>query len=232
MKKLKILILLIMTILLSGCSVKYNLTINEDESVNEEVVASESTNKMNINTGLDTDESVNYLYNMFKRKKLKSNITTLNSNGTTTSTVTASHKSVEDYAENFTSDIVPEVEYTRKDNIVSLEYLQNEILTDEGSKSLIYDNIDVNITIPFKVVSNNADEVNKNTYTWHINKYEEVKDLKLSYDKSNLKNSKIIDTGLVKFNIKYQVLVIGGVIVFALVIVLIVFINNKKNNKI
>ena len=50
MKKIKRLLILLIVVLLSGCSVKYDLTINEDLTVNEKVIAKEYTNRMKTNT--------------------------------------------------------------------------------------------------------------------------------------------------------------------------------------
>ena len=45
MKKLKIFIFLCLVLLLSGCSVEYDLTLNDDFTVSEKVVATEKTKR-------------------------------------------------------------------------------------------------------------------------------------------------------------------------------------------
>ena len=46
MKKIKIFIFLCLILLLSGCSVEYDLTLNDDFTVSEKVVATEKTKRM------------------------------------------------------------------------------------------------------------------------------------------------------------------------------------------
>ena len=64
----KILIILFLVIMISGCKVTYELKINNDLSVNEKVVASENTNRMLSRTNLDLNQSVKYLYDIYKRE--------------------------------------------------------------------------------------------------------------------------------------------------------------------
>ena len=232
MKKIKRLLVLLLVILLSGCSVEYNLTINEDLSVNEKVIAKEVTNRMNTNTGLQTKNSINYLYKMFDREGFKTNITSSTDSSYTTSTVTGSHESIEKYAENFTSDVVKSVDYTTNGDIVTLSFKQSEILSSTSSKSLIYDDIIINIIVPFKVVDNNAKSVSRNKYTWEIDKDQDLQTMKISFDTSDLRYGKKFSIGDKTFSIKYGYMILGGFLFIIAVIVGFVFINNKKHNKI
>lgn len=232
MKKIKRLLVLLLVILLSGCSVEYNLTINEDLSVNEKVIAKEVTNRMNTNTGLQTKNSINYLYKMFDREGFKTNITSSTDSSYTTSTVTGSHESIEKYAENFTSDVVKNVDYTTNGDIVTLSFKQSEILSSTSSKSLIYDDIKINIIVPFKVVDNNAKSVSRNKYTWEIDKDQDLQTIKISFDTSDLRYGKKFSIGDKTFSIKYGYMILGGFLFIIAVIVGFVFINNKKHNKI
>ena len=232
MKRIKKIVLILIIILLSGCSVEYNLTINEDSSVNEKVVASENTNRMKINTGLSEDQSVNYLYKMFDRTGLDTKISTVQKNGVTISTVTGSYNSLDKYSKNFTSDLFKEASVKKDGNIITLTFDQSMMLSSNSSRGLIYDNVIVNITVPFKVIEHNADTYKRNTYTWNIGKDQKLKQIKIKYDKSDLINAKEIKLGNFKFNVKYSYMVIGVLLLVVGIIALIVYINNKKNNKI
>jgi hypothetical protein len=232
MKRIKKLLLLVMIILLSGCSVEYNLTINEDSSVNEKVVAKEVTNRMKANTGLGEDQSVNYLYKMFDRNSLKTKINTIEKDSTTISTVTGSHKSLDKYAKNFSSDVFDEAIVERDGNKVTLIFDQSKVLSSTATRGLIYDDITVNITVPFKVLEHNADTYKKDTYTWEIKKDAKLRQIKITYDESNLINSKTFSIGDLKFNVSYVFIVVAIIVLIVLTIVAVVYVNNKKNNKI
>lgn len=232
MKKIKFLLLIFGLFLLTGCTVEYNLEINEDLSVNEKVVATENTNRMKVNTGLGENESVNYLYEMFNRKELNTSISTNKNNDNTVSIVNGYHNTLDDYINNFTSDIVKEANIIKDGDIVTLIFDQSEVLSSTSSRSLIYDEIIVNITVPFKVTENNADSHKKNIYTWNINKDEKLKKIKISFDTKDFKYKKEVKIGKLNFSIRYEFIAIGIILLIILLISLIVFINNKKNNKI
>ena len=48
MKKIKSIILIFVIVFLTGCTVEYDLSINEDNSISEKVIATENTQKMEI----------------------------------------------------------------------------------------------------------------------------------------------------------------------------------------
>lgn len=231
MKKIKIIFIVLIMFLLCGCSVEYNLDIFSDATIKETVIAEEKTNRMKINTGLDETSSVEYLYDMFKREGYDTHIKTKTDGDKTISTVFGYYDSIEEYSENFKSDLFEKADVVTKDDIVTLTMNQSEKLTDDTSSSLVYDSVTINIILPFKVVSNNADKVKNDTYTWYITKDEDLKNISISYDKSVNKNEKTIKIGKSSIRVKLKYIVIGVLSILILSIVLIIYRNNKKNNR-
>ena len=232
MKRIKKILLLLIIMMVSGCSVEYNLTINSDLSVNEKVVANENTIKLKTNTNLSEKEAVNYIYKMFDRDGLKTNISTVTDSGNTISTVTGSHKTLEDYVSNFTSDVFRYIEYKEEGDIITLSMNQSEKLGGDGSRTLLYDEIKIVIDIPFKVKEHNADSVRFTKYTWNIEKNKDLKNISISFDKANLRDEQKITIGGKSFSIKYQYIAITILLLIGGTIFVIVFIKNKKNNKV
>ena len=232
MKRIKIFILMLTIILLSGCSVEYNLTINEDSSVNERVVAKEVTNRMKAKTGLSEEQSINYLYEMFDRTGLKTSISSKKEVSTTIATVSGSHSSLEKYKNNFTSDVFNKVKVLKNKNNVTIEFDQSQKLSSTAARGLVYDDITINITVPFKVIKHNADRYKNDTYTWDIKTDEDLRKIKITYDETNLKNAKTIKFGKFKFNVKYSFIAVGIIALVVIGIVIVVYHNNKKNNRI
>lgn len=232
MKRIRKLLLVLIILLLTGCSVQYDLTINKDGTVHEKVVASEITNRMKTKTGLNEKQSVDYLYDMFNREGLRTHLARKIDGEVTKATVTGSHKSVKAFTKNFNSDIVEKATYSEKDGIVTLTMNQSKVLATNTSRSMVYDDIVINITVPYKVVDHNADVHERKLYTWRINKDEDLKKIKISYKKDELVDTKIFNFGKFKFSLSYQFMVISSIILIIAVIVFIVFINNKKNNRI
>lgn len=231
MNRIKKLIILVMVLLFSGCTVNYKLTINSDLSINEEVIASESTNKLRINTGLNQKEAVDYLYEMFDRKGLDTKMNYTSDTSKVAATVTGSHTSIDDYINNFTSDVVKEANLEKDGDIYTLTFNQTNKLTTKDTRSLVYDKINVKVVLPFNVIENNADSVRNNEYTWSINKDEDLKNMSIKFDSKNIKDSQKIKIGDNVFNIKYGVLALIIFIFVILLIIAFVFVNNKKNNR-
>ncbi len=231
MKKNKIILLILVTLLFSGCTVNYNLYINDDLSVNESIIASEDTYDLKTTTGQEPTVSVNSLYELYKIDGVKYDISTTSDDNDTISIVTSSFNSLDDYQEYFKSDIVNEVNVTKKNDLITIEYKQDVPLTDYASKSLIYDTVNVNIEVPFKVTKHNADRAIGNTYTWEIKKDGKLRDIKITFNSKETNISKKINIfGFFEINIQYTVLFVVGLVVLALAIVGLVYRQNKKNN--
>lgn len=81
---------------------------------------------------------------------------------------------------------------------------------------MVLDNSSINIELPYKVLENNADEIdkNKNIYTWNIDKNTTEKDILLKYDSSNVYalNMKTIGT-------KVNMTVVYVILVFLIIII-------------
>lgn len=230
MKNIKKIICFFIILILTGCSLEYNLTINEDYSVTEKVIAKEDTKKMESLTRSKGDNAISYLYNMFKRddKKLDLN-KTINENNTTV-TVVKTHSNIEEYTNDFKSDVVKKANYQRNDNFVTLSFNQTTSLKNDTDYSLIYDDIKVKIYVPFKVTEHNADIVEGNTYIWNINKKSNLKNIKITYDEGSKKNNLNIKLNNKTYNIDYTIIIISGIILTVAIIFIIVATKNKRNN--
>lgn len=230
MKKIKIFIFLCSILLLSGCSVEYNLTLNDDLTVSEKVVATERTKRMEALTKQKGEQAVNYLYNMFKRDDENITLTSREDDYNTYATAIISHEDINDYASKFSSDVFNNVNVTKDGNIITFSTTQKELLSSDTNYSLLYDDITVNVTIPFEVTSNNADKVTGNTYTWNIKKNTDYKTIEFSYKEGNKEDQVNINVNDETYNIQYGVIIAVGLIILVGSIILFVYIKNKKNN--
>ena len=147
----------------------------------------------------------------------------------TYATVTNSYSNIEEYSNKFKSDVFDKVLLTKKNNEISIKADQIYMLGGNYSHQLLYDEIKVNITIPYKVISSNADEVNGKTYTWNIEK-EKLKNIEISYKEGSKKNSINLNIKNKTYNINYGLIVIGVIMLIILSIVIVVSLKNKKNN--
>lgn len=232
MKNIKKIIFFSFILFLTGCSVNYKLTINKDSTINEKVVAKENTNRMKSKTNLDEKQSVTFLTNIYNRNKLDIKTSTKSDNYNTEVTAFLSYDSIEKYRDNFSSDVIKKVKVTRDGDIVTLIAKQNVKLDSNASRSLIYDDITVQIEVPFVVIDNNADQVDGNIYTWYIKKDKDIKTIRIKYKDKEIKNSIKINVKNKDINIKYEVIFSAVIVLFLGFIFIILNYKNKKNNRI
>lgn len=207
MKKIKVLILLIAIILISGCSGTYNLTIDKDLSVEE---------KMNIvleGKAEDYDKVVSlFTSNNIDSEKYKIITEEDNLNIEYKDT----YNSVEEYLLNsfLYKQLFDNISFNTDRKQFSLE--ASNIFNNTSGK-LNYSNkinkLKVNVITPFEVIDNNADSIKENKYTWVIDNNTKEKD------------------AYIVFNVKGKILSFGTILIicsFALVIIILISMVIKK----
>jgi hypothetical protein len=212
-----ILFLFCSSFFLVGCTIDYNLTINENLEYTEQVhgVQDLKSMKNDIMKGFVED-----YYYLFSEKYKSSIINSIDNEDTKALIVGKKYKNTEEFKN---SDIF---EYFILKNELKENY--DKIVIDltvddnffEGDFfSVLPDELRVNITSPLKAIKHNANNYDKftNTYTWYITSESDNKDIKIIFDK----NSSIFT---------YKNIIIG---VVALIIlgVIIISVRNYKNNR-
>ena len=224
MRKIKIIILICSIFLVSGCSVEYNLTIDEstmEEDINaifDKATESEIANRMEkirrtSYYNLDTRENEYYT---FKKSEDENNII-LNYNYIYTSNNL------------YKSEAASRCYYKRIVNVTE-DYItidtddQVSCFYKDGEKQI--DNIIVNIKTDLPVVSNNADSIENNNYIWYINDNNYTnKPISIKIKKERNEESFNFDN----FSI---IIVVATIIILGLIIFFIIRVKHKKNNKI
>ena len=223
-KSMKKILLLTILLLLTGCSVKYNITINEDLSI-EEVASLTGT----------SDFFANY-YKTTKKKVIKDSLDIyqdlLKENGYAYelveddipyAKVNKKYSSIIDYTKNslLFNGYFDEVKYTEDGKYKKIETVGfHENNSDDPNRFYVRD-LEISITCPYKVVNHNAERVNTSTNTYYFNL-------------SNEGDNKILlefNTAR-KFNPSEQAII--AIIICILVIIATwttIYILNKKKNK-
>lgn len=219
----KIIILIIALFILTGCSVKYNITINEDLTLIEEAKL----------TG--TEEFFSTYYKTTKTNVLKSFIdiykTGLEENNYQYELIEDSYPYVKltrkyDNASDFVNksqlfnEYFEEVKYTEDGNIKKIETIGYIGSIPDDPDQFDIKELEIVITCPYKVINHTAKEVDKKTNTYYYELNDDNNKILLEYD---------INT---KFNpnadlITYLI-ILGGVLVLTWVIIIYLI---KKNNK-
>ena len=150
--------LFVLTILLTGCSSTYNITVDENK-IDEHLKISIPTNLVNENTLQEQLEAQLGNYNIDYTNDSNNYYVDYTNNY--------------DIGNYFDSKLI-NLCYDTSSNKITDQQIK---ITTSSQFRCIYmddgvqmDSVDINITTQLKVIENNADEVNKNTYTWHINK--------------------------------------------------------------
>ena len=210
-------------LLITGCSVKYNVVINEDLTLNEEAKL----------TG--TDEFFSNYYKTTKTNVLKTMIEIygdilsdknytyeLVEDTTPYVKVNKKYDSVKDYVDNsiLFNDYFDEVNYTEDGNIRRIETIGFNDNDPDNPERFNIKELEISITSPFKVKNHNAKNINKNTNTY--------------YYQLNSKNDKIILEYDISRRYNPNTDKILMIIVCALIIIaswLAILILNKKSKK-
>ena len=225
----KIMILVFICLFCIGCEARYELNINEDLTVTENI------------TGLETDTFYNQYYKSTKERVIDFMSDTkdeyLDEVGYSKEIVTEDKLTGAKFSKTFSTleeffekseaytQFYEEWNYSIKNGVVTIR-LENQLLRNEDSiERYVVENCNVSITLPFKVNKNNADSVNKstNTYIWNLNDIE-GKDIYIKFDinkKADYKES------------NYSTyLILGGLVIGIIIFIYIIYNKNKLNNEV
>jgi len=228
-------ILLLIPFLLTGCAaVNYNLVIDKDLMVEEEVnisatkdyfdgfymnlpitIVEEAYNNTKINNLL---KQYNYSYELRKDNRPYPSVF-----------VHQKFELLNSYSNNtiFKGQVFNNIIVTSDNNLITLN--ANGFITyapddsDGDIDRYPVSNLNINIKLPYVVTDNNADSVDskKNIYTWKINEDTKDKEIKLTFDK----------TKIYVYNIGFYIsLLVAILITIAGTIIIIKLIKRSKNN--
>lgn len=229
----RILLILFLVIMISGCSVEYNVKINKDLSVNDVVYISENTDRLKSRTNMDVNQSVKFLYDIYKFKNMgEKDYSITSSSYTTKVSASNSYRNLEEFAKTYRCDITDSPTYYESDGIIHLGITQTNYIDSSASSRPVYDDITFKIEVPFKVTYHNAEEVKNNQYIWHIKKDSELKTIKIEFDSKKIDNKMSFGFGKNKIDIAYGWILLVVFIVFIGIAILFTYTKNKKSNKI
>lgn len=186
----KIIFLILSLFLLTGCTINYNLIIDNNEITEKITLIDENIEITDDTLNTIKDDYGNYYsiyYDSDPEECFEDNCPTYIDNIFSASTVyTDYYKYRESKA---IKDFFGEIKINQNKKLVTITAtpkteLQN-ILKDVNYIKAPVNQLNINIILPFKVTSSNADKVEENTYTWTYNKDNTDKVITISYDTSN-----------------------------------------------
>ncbi len=218
-KKLKIFIIGILLILVTGCSGNYNIKINDDMSIDEELYL--------------TIDSSNNAYTktlkIFKENNIpEKDYEVVLSDNNVRITYNKKYDSIEEYLldSKVYHELIDEIQFNKSNDYIDLyvnqklKLLNDNVIKTNGTNLTDLDVLQINIENPFDVNFSNAEIVNDNVYTWTIKKGDTEKKIQMQFKPS-----------LNIFPYK-QVAVLSTVIVCILIIIFTIYGRYKKRQKI
>ncbi len=230
----KIILILIIIFITTGCvSSDYNLTINKDLSVNEEVFISATDEYFDL---FYMDYRLTIVKNVYNNQEI---MKTLPDNNYSYKLIeeerrpgvlaNKKYNNINDYIKEtiFKTQVFEDIEYIEKDNLITIQ-TKNFLpyVEDETDVRYPISDLKINIKVPYVVTSNNADKYDNvtNTYTWNIDEETKDKKIEITFDKNKIY---VYNLGIYIF---ISILIILAIIV--IVIILKMVKKNKRNNKI
>lgn len=217
-KKLKIFIIGILLILVTGCSGNYNLKINDDMSIDEELYL----------TIDNTNNAYTKTLKIFKENNIpEKDYEVVLSDNKVRITYNKKYDSMEEYIldSKVYHELIDEIQFNKSNDYIDLYVnqklkLSNDSIKSNGTNLVDLDVLQINIENPFDVNFSNAEIVNDNVYTWTIKKGDIEKKFQMQFKPS-----------LNVFPYK-QVAVLSTVIICSLIIIFIIYRRYKKRQKI
>ena len=218
-KKLKIFIIGILLILVTGCSGNYNIKINDDMSIDEELYL--------------TIDSSNNAYTktlkIFKENNIpEKDYEVVLSDNNVRITYKKKYDSIEEYLldSKVYHELIDEIQFNKSNDYIDLyvnqklKLLNDNVIKTNGTNLTDLDVLQINIENPFDVNFSNAEIVNDNVYTWTIKKDDIEKKIQMQFKPS-----------LNVFPYK-QAAVLSTVIICSLIIIFTIYGRYKKRQKI
>lgn len=241
MKKIKVtLLLLLLLVLLSGCTVESNVIMDEYGNVSEKVSFNESILNLGDNeedAKRTLDSTISKYKAAFKARGYSYKVSTDSSIGT--AVITNEYDNIYDYFEStiFSQYVYKQMKWEDVDGYYEINNVTEHIpYCEDCSDWPALPMIKVSITLPIAASEHNADEVNGNTYVWiYDDNTPATKNFHLKIDKSLLKENEIRVQNSKKtkntLSIIFKVLIVI-VIVAVGVIFILSLIRKYRENKI
>ena len=215
--------LLLILFLLTGCSCNYNVRINKDLTLDEEITiygtsrlynAYYKTNKLdvlkdNLENYLDEIKENNYEYS-------------LKENEEPCIILKKKYQNIEEYLNNskFFNDYFDEISYNKEGSIVNVETIGFNPNEEDNPDRFYVENAIININVAYEVNNANTEDIDNKTNTFRYHLTEEEKEFKIliNYDLSKKYNP-------YKKNTVYIVI---AILIIIITWTIFYFVNRKK----
>ena len=231
MKKMTLLIIALL--LSTGCSVNYNINVDKNFKITEQISVEEKNDYFEIQYDNPKDGMKSVFNNVNNSLKYKiDNYNISEGVNTVKFNVKNKYENESSYSNsNILKNLNGKVEVYNNPDLkkntsvfqVIINYDFFDILNTNKYSSIDVDDIKVNINFPYKIISSNADSTSKDgTLTWNINNNLKSRSFYIEYDETKTKSNNLI----IVFIITTIVLILSGLLF------IILFAKRKKYDNI
>lgn len=211
--KIRLLLLIFSIVFLTGCSGNYNININRDLSVDENLYLT-IDNKANI---------YNNTLKIFDNNNIDKDKYDVSLSG---------DEIIIEYSDKFNTideylleskvyhQLIDEISYNKTDKYIDIYVNQHFKLkqNDNIGNTSDFDILQINVNTPFKMINNNSDISNDNVYTWTI-------------DKNTIQKKIIMNFETKPIGISYSQVIMIAVLTIVIFIIAIILIRRFKNSQ-
>ena len=194
MNKKKVILLIVIICLLTGCNVKETIIINKDLSVNEEVNMSGTKAFFDNRYKMLPKNVVKNILKSYDREKLLNNNNYLYEQSILGKYPSIIAKKEYSNIDIFTKTTIFKDQYFKtfntfeEDNLITIN-AKDYVKYEQGDlERYPIANCEIDIKLPFQVVDSNADKYNArtNTYIWYINEKTNDKEINIKFNKNKI----------------------------------------------
>ena len=226
MNKIKFILSLCLIFMLSGCSVEYNLVINNDYSVEEDIITYETSEYYRM-----FDSSKEELVNSFIRENedaKKYDYEIYEDDDNYGANLSLKYKNILDYYENNNNfnEHFNKLDISKDGTIVEIHAYDLKNLSPFYQREYYIEDVVINIKLPKKALYSNADKIDEkeHIYTWYISASQTDADINIKYEENDLVKA---------FYSNYTIIIIVAIISTIVISIIIkLIITSKKNNEI
>ena len=222
MKKLVILVCLLF--LVTGCSVKYYVDIDEDLKITETAYITESDDFYKAYYRTTKINALNYVLNIYKDYLDESNYDAkLLTDKEPQIKVQKEYQTIEEYLNSslLFNDYFEEIKYEKEGDILTIETVNFNQNDPDNPDRFISEKFDVIIRPAYKVKESNATKIDKDNNAYHFEYNSDMDDFKIFM--------KIDTSSKFIYNLNTYIIIIVSILCIIGSWVAVVVLNNKKN---
>lgn len=238
----KCLLLSIVILLVSGCSVKYNIDIKKDLRIEENISFVEKNDTI-LTYSPDID---NYIvrtkFNLKVDNLYNANYYYLEDLKTSKNTTVKATRVYDDFSKfqdkNILKSYIFESMVMNTDgSLIEIKMTSiktpYEVFIDNEESGSIVDDATIKIKVPYEVIANNADSVDElnNIYTWKYDDLTLYKDIEIKFNKDKIFKADIIKQLMNNFENNKGKFITVFILIIVIIVIAIITLKNKKNNK-